>query len=144
MDRLRIEVGEELQGFIHLQFGRKVSELEADSDPVLQLFALRSRVESQNANLAAASGAKTFQNLYRSCFSRAIGAKQPEDFTCMNFEINSFNRLEVPISFGQALDFDDRLINCRLPIALDLTIARVHNMNQIREPVDQEIRLQAM
>ncbi len=122
IDGLGVEIAKQVDGFANLDFFRQVGRLQTDADAILELFALRAGVESQDGDGASAARTQSFQNLDGRGFSGPVRTEEPENLTGADFKIDTLDSLEVAVVLGEGCDLDDWILNESLaPASQSLT-----------------------
>ena len=106
-----VKTGKNAQALLHRQrighghIGRgKIGPLK-DFGPVLL------QVKAKNPDRTRCGARQAKQHVDDGCLARAIGAKNAEDFSCIDLEGHMVDGAEVLEVFGQVLNFDDGFIH---------------------------------
>ncbi len=104
---LRVQRRPQVYGFPYLDPLLELCLLKLHPNAILYLIHVAKRIQAQDRDDALVRPADAFHALHRGCFSRAVGADQPEDFAFADFKRNIRNGHGVPVGLADAGNLDD-------------------------------------
>src|SRR6202000_2505994 len=89
----------------HFQLAVKGGLLQLDADALSNGMKIATRVESEDRHLSFVGFAQSLQDLDQCRLAGAVAPEDAEDFAALHLQVDSRERDEPVIGFGEAFDF---------------------------------------
>ena len=104
-----------MQRLDDLDLVRQISGLQADADPVLQLFLLFVGIEVEHPDVPGTALPDALQNLDGRRLPGAVRPQQSENLARVDLEIDALDGLEITIALAKSFDGDRVVLAHTLP-----------------------------